>query len=184
MTMQKGPKKYAETVREIVQNRAHLGFSPKDTVPDMIKRMHTHGGGAGGVVDVSGRFIGLITEREIVRKAFGNSLKLQERLDYLSEQKSTEEMTAWEVMIANPDTLHLNDSVEDALDLITYFGYRYMPVVNSKGAFAGIVDARELHQHVQAKTQDVMESKDALLSYFMYPEPYGGAGGYNTPHTA
>lgn len=173
MTMLKGPKKYAETVRDIVENRVYLKFSPKDTVPDMIKRMHTHGGGAGGVVDSSGWFVGLVTEREIVRKAFGSSLNLQERLDYLSDQKSSEELTAWDVMIAGADTIHPDDSVEDALDLITYFGYRYMPVVDAQGTLAGIVDARELHQHVQAKSQDIMESKDTLLSYFMGTEPYG-----------
>lgn len=173
MTMLRGPKKYARTVREAVQNRVCLKFSPKDTIPEMIERMHTHGGGAGGVVDSSGRFIGLITEGEIVRKVFGNSLKLKERLDTLSNQPSKTDMTAWDVMIASPDTLHPDDSVEDALDMITYFGYRYMPVVNDQGTLASIVDARELHQHVQAKSQDIMESKDTLLSYFMHSEPYG-----------
>lgn len=173
MTMLKRPKKYAQIVRDIVKDRAHLKFKLEDTVPDMIQRMHTHGGGAGGVVDASGRFVGLVTEREIVRKAFGSSLNLQERLDYLSDQKSSEEMTAWDVMIPNADCLHPDDTVEDALDVITYFGYRHMPVVNSRGSFSGIVDARELYQHVHAKSQDIMESKDTLLSYLMGSEPYG-----------
>ncbi len=179
MTIRQGPKKYAKTVCDIVKDRAYLKFYVKDTVPDMVERMHTHGGSAGGVIDTSGKCVGLITEKEIVRKAFGNVLNLQKKLDDLCEKKSTGEMTAWDVMIANPASLHPEDSVEDALDYITYFGYRYMPVINSQGTYTGIVDARELHQHLYAKSQDLMQSKDTLLSYFMGTEPYGARTSVN-----
>lgn len=173
MTMLKGPKKYAQTVGEIVQDRVCLKFSPKDTIPDMLERMSAEGGGAGGVIDASGKFIGMITEREIVRKIYGNAKKMEERLDALSDIKASKHLTAWDVMIASPDALHPDDDIEDAEDVITYFGYRYMPVVGPNDKLHGIVDARELHQHVYAKSQDIMESKDTLLSYFMGSEPYG-----------
>ena len=173
MTMLKGPKKYAQNLREIVQDRACLKFSPKDTIPDMLERMHAQKVGAGGVIDASGKFIGLVTEREIVRKIFGNAQKLEERIDMLSDPKESKYLTAWDVMIAAPDTLHPDEGIEEAQDIITYFGYRYMPVVDHKERLHGLVDARELHQHVYAKSQDMMESKDTLLSYFIGREPYG-----------
>ena len=168
-----GPKNYAETLRDIVQYRKPITFNIKDTVPDMIERMHSHSSHSGGVVDSEGHFIGLVTEREIVRKTFGNALRLDERLDYLSEQSSKPDLSAWDVMIPNADTLHIDDSIEDALDLITYLGYRSMPVLNSSGSFQGIVDARELHQHDHIRSRAIMDSKDSLLSYFMGSEPYG-----------
>mgnify|MGYP000017593124 CR=1 FL=1 len=173
MTIRKRPEKYAQTVRDIINEREYLTFSPKDTTPDMIERMQIHGGGAAGVIDDSGRFLGLITEREIVRKAFGTSLRLQERLDQLSQLEASDNMTAKDMMIANADVLNPHDTVEDALDIITYFGYRYMPVVNSDRTLAGIVDARELNLHAYLKSQDALKSKDMLLSYYMGSEPYG-----------
>ena len=69
--------------------------------------------------------------------------------------------------------MHIDESIDEAQDIITYFGYRYMPVVDHGERLRGIIDSRELHQHVYAKSQDIMQSKDALLSYFMGSEPYG-----------
>ena len=174
-------KKYAGFVQEVIQNRAFLKFSPKDTIPSVVERMHAENSGSGAIVDTAGRFVGLLTEREIVRKIFGNLRNMKQHLEALSDPEESKFMTAWDVMILKPETLHPHDSIEDALDVITYFGYRYMPVVNSDIKIEGIVDARELHQHAQAKARDIIETKDTLLSYFMYPERYGGAGGYNIP---
>ena len=43
---------YADTLRDIVERRACLKFSPKDTVPDIIDRMHAEGISAGAVIDL------------------------------------------------------------------------------------------------------------------------------------
>lgn len=173
MTMLDRPKKYAETVRDVVENQGCLRFKPSDTVSDIIYRMHRHGGGVGGVVDSANKFIGLVTEREIVRRAFGDTNRLQERLDYISDLKASRDETAWDVMIANPDKLDPEDSVEDAVDVIDYFGYRFMPVVDNQNQLIGIVDARELHKHAKMKAKALLETKDTILSYVMGTEPYG-----------
>lgn len=173
MTIVKGPKKYAQTVGEIVQDRPVLTFNPNDTVQDMLQRMHAQKTGAGGVVDKSGKFIGLITEREIVRKIFGNVKNFEERMGQLFSLKDRQCPTAWYLMIACPQLLHPDDNVESAQEVITYFGYRYMPVIDHKDLLLGIIDAREIHQHVYAKSKDIIEVKDTLLSYFMGTEPYG-----------
>lgn len=169
---------YAENLRDIVYARNFVKFSPKDKVPNMIERMHAAGTGTGAVLDNSGRFIGLVTEREIVRRVFNASTDFMERLKHIYEYKSAQDMTAWDVMIPNPDVLHVDDNVEDALDVITYYGYRYMPVMAGTGRIAGIVDSRELHHHVRNKSKALIESQNSLLSSFMHHEPYGGAGGY------
>ena len=74
MMIQNRPTTYAEKLRDIVQDRECLVFTPKNIVPDIVKQMHEHGVGAGGVLDNKGRFIGLVTEREIVRKSFEKTL--------------------------------------------------------------------------------------------------------------
>ncbi|MCI5060182.1 MAG: CBS domain-containing protein [Alphaproteobacteria bacterium] len=167
------PKKYAETVHDVVENRACPKFSSKDTVSDIIRRMHQHGGGAGAVVNAENKLIGLVTEREIVRRAFGDTSKLQERLDYISHLKDSKDETAWDVMIAQPETLNHDDSIDDAVDVIDYLGYRFMPVVDNQNRLIGVVDARELHKHAKLKSKALLEKKDSLLSYMMGSEPYG-----------
>ncbi|WP_185968645.1 CBS domain-containing protein [Paracoccus sp. M683] len=173
MTNMKRPQNQIRTVRDIVAAKTHITFKPKDSVPDIIKRMQISDLSAGGVVNSSGKFVGMVTEHEIVRKAFGDSSNLKRRLISLSEKSDAESLTAWDVMIPNANSLDPTTSAEGALDIVTFFGYRRMPVVASDGTFIGIVDAIDIHRHVLAKSQDVMKSKDALLSYFMGVEPYG-----------
>ena len=134
------------------------------------------------MVDATGRFVGLITEREIVRKTFGNSLDCDDRIQLLSTDEAARYLSAWDVMIPGPDILHPDDCIEDAIEIINSYGYRYMPVTRDREKLDGIVDARELYQHVQAKTKEMMDRKDNLLSYFTHPELYGGAGGYDPHH--
>lgn len=175
MTMLKRPVKYADTVADLLSERHRINFSPTDTVPSMVETMYQQGMGAAGVTTADNKFIGLVTEREIVRKVFGSPRFMEKRLDYLSRKdagNSYKDMTAWEVMIANADALSPKDSIEDARDIISYHGYRYMPVVDN-GTFTGVVDARELHEHAYAKSRETLHKKDALLSYLMGGEPYG-----------
>ena len=173
MTKFDRPFKYAKNIREIVQDRSFLAFKITDSIPKVLKDMCSGGIAAGAVLNTDGKFIGFLTEREVVRKIYGDSTHLQERLDTLSVEGNTDDLTAWSVMIANPDKLNPDDNIDDAHDIITYFKYRYMPVVDRDQKFHGIIDARELYQHVYAKSQDIMKSKDSLLSYFMGTEPYG-----------
>lgn len=173
--------RYADIVGDIVQTRSAPTFKPGDGVPDLIPRMHDHATGAGAVVDAKGCLLGLVTEREIIRRIFHRPPETIDPLEAgnLGRNQNARSLTAWDVMIPGPDTLHIKDKVEDAHDVITYFGYRYMPVVDSARRFAGIVDERELYRHVRAKDKALMESQSQLLAYFTHHEPYGGAGGFS-----
>ena len=173
MTMLDGPKRYVQTVGEMVGNSPHLSFLPTDNISDIIEKMHAEQFGAGIVTDKQGTFLGFVTEREIVRKVFGKISSLYEQLDTLQNLNQGPSLTAWDVMIVAPDTLHPDDCIEDALDVMNYYGYRFMPVLNHKRECFGISDSRELHRQVQIKTKEEMKSKDAILSYLIGPEPYG-----------
>ena len=175
-----GKGQYAETVGDIVQTRSAPTFKPGDCVPDLILHMHDHATGAGAVVDAKGCLLGLVTEREIIRRIFHRAPETIDPLEAvnLDRDQTARSLTAWDVMIQGPDTLHIKDKVEDAHDVITYFGYRYMPVVDTARRLAGIVDERELYRHVRAKDKALMDSQSQLLAYFTHHEPYGGAGGF------
>lgn len=172
VTQQHSP---AARVRDIVNPRTCLTFMPQEKASEIVRGMHGHHSGAAGVVDAKGRFIGLITEREILRRLFRMQPETAEQQRFAEEDKPVLDLTAWDVMIAAPQCLTEDMAIEEALARITGRGYRYMPVVRSGGAdeLLGIVSERELFMHVQEKTRRELQAKDTLLSYFMHHEPYG-----------
>ena len=173
-------KKYAETVGDITSTQDLLTFFHDENIQNIVHEMQMRDAPAAGVIDRSGQFIGMITEREIVRRLFGAAADVTEKMEMLNHEEKTRSTTAWDVMIVCPDCLHPSDTIETALEFMTTHGYRYMPVSPNRGRLDGIIDIQALHQHHQAKINNLMAHKDSLLSYFSYPELYGGAGGYLT----
>lgn len=168
-------QKNIDTVGDVIRDRLCLAFSPHDSVKDIIHAMHGHHSGAVGVQDASGRLIGLITEREILRRLFWMKPDTTEQKVFAAEDKAREDLLARDVMIVDPACLTEDTPVEQALDEIMSLGYRYMPVVSSdrRGALQGIAGQRELLYYAQAKARRELEAKDSLLSCFMHHEPYG-----------
>lgn len=162
------------TVGDIVRQRTCLCFYAKDKVTDVVQAMHGHHSGAVGVIDHSGRFIGMITEREILRRLFGMVPHTEEQRRFAEEDKPIGDLTAWDVMIASPHCLNSDTDIDSALDIIGMRGYRYMPVIGKdSGKLLGIVGERELFSFAQIKARRELEAKDSLLNYFMHHEPYG-----------
>lgn len=171
-----------DKVGDIINPRTCLVFYPKEKVSDIVEAMHGHHQGAVGVNDASGRFIGMITEREILRRLFQMAPETKEQQRFADEDKAVMDLTAWDVMIAAPACLSPDTDIEAALSMITDYGYRFMPVIAQDGdrkELVGIVSERELFMHVQEKTRRTLKAKDSLLSYFMHHESYGA--GANIP---
>ncbi|MCB9991188.1 MAG: CBS domain-containing protein [Rhodospirillales bacterium] len=164
-----------QTVRDIVNQRPCLTFYPKERVSDIVREMHGHHSGAAGVIDADGRFIGLVTEREILRRLFKMIPETEEQIRFADDDKPIMGLTAWDVMIATPDRLPADMPVEEALEVITQAGYRYMPVMEGKNSqtLAGIIGERELFLYAQGLINRKLAAKDTLLSYLMHHEPYG-----------
>ncbi len=169
-----------DMVGQIIIERPFLTFHTKQSIEHIVREMQSQHQGAVGVVDAGGRFVGLLTERDILRKIFGSHGESQAAFDERHHKLSIypETLSAWDVMIPDPVCLYEDMPVEDALDDIKHYGFRFMPVVkrNDKGKLTGIVSERELFWHTQEKTRRVMESQSNLLSYFMHHEPYGYGG--------
>jgi CBS domain-containing protein len=139
---------YVGTLRDLIGDRAVLTFAPKDKVSDITERMHASGTGAGGVVNSFDTLIGLVTEGSIVRRKNGR------------HGKSLARMTAMAVMIAHPDALRIDDTIEDAFNTMAYLSHRYMPVLKQKNRLAGIVSLEELKQYLSAKTGMIIDRDD------------------------
>lgn len=169
---------YAETVGEIIKQRDFLTFYPTDNVQDILKTFQEHHYTAGAVIDGDKRFMGLITEREIIRKVFGK-YRDHEAFE-LDVQQISSELTAWDVMITNPVTLKPNTDIDKASDTFRSYGYQFIPVMDDAYTCKGIVQALEVYEQAHLKAKDLIKRKDAFLSYFMGGEPYGLSAHFQT----
>lgn len=172
--------KRVDTVGQIVSERPFLTFHTKDSIQHIVREMQGKHHGAVGITDATGRFVGLMTERDILRKIFGTHCESQAAFDERHHKMSIypETLTAWDVMVPNPVCLFEDMPVEEALDNIKELDFRFMPVVkrDDKDTLTGIASERELFWHTQEKTRRMLENQSNLLSYFMHYEPYGCSG--------
>lgn len=83
------------------------------------------------VLNDSDRLAGIVTERDLVRRV-------------MAPGADPEAVCVGEVMTADPDVLAPNDSLLDALALMTARGWRHLPVVNSDGVAVGLVSQDDL----------------------------------------
>jgi len=158
-------KLYAETLRDILNDRAVLKFNALDTVPDIMRRLRANEAKVAGVVGVNGNLVGLLTENGIMRRIYSRFNKIPQKIERLSDHKGVSHMIALDVMIENPDTLHIDDAVEDALDTMTYLSHPYMPVVDDQKRLLGIVDTNELRRTLEKKYGALKSLDDPISLY-------------------
>lgn len=176
-TMHDSLLRNAETVGEITANRTFLAFDAEEKIEYIVREMINHRQGAVGITSKGSKFIGLLTERDILRKIFGTHNETQAQHDKRQHELSIypSSLLAKDVMTKAPACLTDNMLVEEALDDIKRHGFRYMPVVskNDKEKIVGIVSERELFWHAQERFDHTIRTQSSLLSYFIR-EPYGG----------
>jgi CBS domain-containing protein len=166
---------HVNTIGDIAASRNCLSFQPDQFVKLILKAMQSSRTGSAGVVDDDGNLVGMLTEREILRRVFA---MIDDRtIDHSKLGKYIDDMIVRDVMISNPRILSDNVDIEDALEIMTRLGFRYMPVVSRFDGrkLLGVVDEREVAIHVKNRLDQVkedVEKKSSLLSYF-FREPYG-----------
>ncbi len=156
---------YAETLRDVIKDRVVLKFNPIDTVPDITRRLRASQTKVAGVVGVHGNLVGMLTENGVMRRIFSRFDNPPPNIERLHNHKAVSRMTAWDVMIENPDTLHVDDAVEDALDVMTYLSHSCMPVVDSEKRLIGIVDTGELRRSLEKKYGALKSLEDPISLY-------------------
>ena len=101
-------------------------LSPTDTLSAAAAQMRKMSHGS-AVVCEGGKLVGIFTERDLLR-VIGRSGDLQTQVS--------------EVMTHNPQSVTTDDSLFDCVKLMDTGGYRRVPVVDSDGGPAGIVDVK------------------------------------------
>jgi len=106
----------------------HLDLAPlvcvdvESSLRDVVNTMQSQRVGC-VLVTENGKLAGIFTERDLVFKVMGEIVEYSRAV--------REFMTAW------PKTLHPDDSVADAIQLMDEGGYRDIPLVNEEGGLLG-----------------------------------------------
>ena len=107
---------------------AVVSVAPEDTLGEAAERMAEDGVGSAVVLD-SGRLIGILTERDLLRAVAG--------------RVHTSEARVREWMTVDPMTATEATSADEAMRTMLEQGFRHLPVIE-EGRTIGIVSLREL----------------------------------------
>ena len=118
-----------------------LKFRPPVTIPIdgklglALDRMVEHRVGALLVVDAKGCLVGILTERDYLRKIVGLVS------DYAHRPLR-------EFMTPDPETVGADDRMGLALQKMDIGGYRHLPVVEDDGRPVGLISVRDVLRHI------------------------------------
>ena len=87
-------KKYAKTVGDITSTQDLITFFHDENIQNIVHEMHMRDARAAGVIDRSGQFIGMITERAIVRRLFGAAADVTEKMEAETRESNLRVLTA------------------------------------------------------------------------------------------
>jgi len=107
---------------------AVVSVAPEDTLGEAAERMSEDGVGSAVVLD-SGRLIGILTERDLLRAVAG--------------RVHTSEARVREWMTVDPMTATEATSADEAMRTMLEQGFRHLPVIE-EGRTIGVVSLREL----------------------------------------
>jgi CBS domain-containing protein len=107
---------------------AVVSVAPEDTLGEAAERMAEDGVGSAVVLD-SGRLIGILTERDLLRAVAG--------------RVHTSEARVREWMTVDPVTATEATSADEAMRTMLEQGFRHLPVIE-EGRTIGVVSLREL----------------------------------------
>jgi CBS domain-containing protein len=107
---------------------AIVAVAPEDTLGEAAERMAEEGVGSAVVLD-SGRLIGILTERDLLKAVAG--------------RVHTSEARVREWMTIDPITASESTDVEEAMRTMLEQGFRHLPIVEA-GRTVGVVSLREL----------------------------------------
>jgi sulfide:quinone oxidoreductase len=121
------PMLLGERVVEDVMLADPLVVAPEETLGEIAEKLRERDAGSALVCDY-GRLIGILTSRDLLR-AF-------------AERVHPSEGRAREWMTAEPHTVPLGTSIEEAQHVMSEYGFHHLPVVDGDGRLLGVVGLR------------------------------------------
>lgn len=149
----------SKKLSEIIRTNSCLVLPAEATIREATELMCRYNCGAVGVVDAGEQIIGIVTDRDILKKV-------------ISRNRNPRKVMVAEIMERAPETIDINSDANMALDIVANGTSRYLPVVKDN-RLAAILDVRDLYEEVRRVMAQEIDQRDMLLSY-VFHEPYGG----------
>ena len=140
------------TIRHILQLKGDFvwSVSPNATVFEAIRLMADKGAGALVVLDDE-RMVGIISERDYARKV-------------ILQGKSSKETRVSEIMTSKVFTIHPDQTIEEAMDLMVKHHIRHLPVVDD-AQVVGVISIMDTTRNViYSMRQTIRDLEDKMLS--------------------
>jgi CBS domain-containing protein len=116
----------ADEKLRVIARRDPLTVRPGTSLGDCIARIRETGSGDSVfVTDPDGRLRGVLTERDIFARLVGHEVDLGQPVESLMNE--------------HPRTLHLDQLVRHAIDLMQTGRYRNVPLVDDAGRLVGVI---------------------------------------------
>lgn len=112
------------------QHRGAVTIKPKDTISTTIQKLIEHNKGGCPVCDDKGELVGIITERDIVRKCFTGSIDCA--------RLKVQDVMSRKVVVAKAE-----DDLDYAISVMQREKIRHLPVVENKKVI-GMISMRDL----------------------------------------
>lgn len=116
---------------EDVMVRNVVKAKPKMTILEAAKIMAAKSVGALPVVDENGKLVGILSERDIVRRV-------------VALEKDPASTLVEEAMTPKPITVKPDYTLADALRIMAQIGIRHLPVVDDSGNLVGIISVKDV----------------------------------------
>jgi CBS domain-containing protein len=141
-------------VPDVISGQTLVTVNLSDTARAIAKLMHEKRIAAVMVTE-GDRLVGIITERDMTARV-------------IAAGNDPDTSTAKDIMTADPDTLHPDDTPAQALKMMIERNYRHLPVTDGE-ALVGMVSVRDLYAIYNLELEEDLKDRNA----FIYGENYG-----------
>lgn len=140
----------AITVRQLLNNKGSQVWwvTPDQTTHDVVRIMLERNAGA-LLVREQGRVVGIVSERDLVHRVAGRSLAF-------------DTTTVGQVMTRNVLYINPDQTIEEAMAIMTSKGVRHLPVLEGE-ALIGMVSMRDLIKEVIADKNFVISQLENYI---------------------
>ena len=130
--------------------RSGIGIGPQRTIHDAAVVMERSGVGSLAVIDDT-RLLGIVTDRDLVRRALAAGVPPDSRIDA--------------VMTSPVVTIPFDAELRDAFPLFRTHGVRRLAVVQDDGQFAGMITIDDLLMDIAADLADLARPVSAEVIF-------------------
>ena len=143
-----------KVVPDVIKDQTLYTINPTDTARHASKVM-SENKIAAVMVTENDVLTGIITERDITTRV-------------VAAEVDPDTATARDIMTANPDTLHPDDTAAQAISMMKERNYRHLPVTDGD-KLVGMVSVRDLYAIYNLELEEDLKDRNA----FIYGENYG-----------